>query len=119
MRRMRHRPPVRQRRFPNTRWPLTPGHEIAGRIVELGGGVDDFVIGDRVAVGWFGGHCNGCGPCRNGTFIHCDNMKEPGWQYPGGAMRIGDGSGQRAGPDSVRTLRRRCGYDVLRRCHDV
>ncbi|MGV7944548.1 alcohol dehydrogenase catalytic domain-containing protein [Mycobacterium kansasii] len=70
--------------FPNTPWPLTPAHEIAGRIVELGGGVDDFEIGDRVAVGWFGGHCNRCGPCRKGTFIHCANMKVPGWQYPGG-----------------------------------
>jgi D-arabinose 1-dehydrogenase-like Zn-dependent alcohol dehydrogenase len=70
--------------FPGMSWPLTPGHEIAGTIAELGEGVDEFAVGDRVAVGWFGGHCNRCDPCRKGIFIHCANMKVPSWQYPGG-----------------------------------
>lgn len=65
-------------------WPVTLGHEIAGTIAELGEGVEDFVVGDRVAVGWFGGHCNRCDPCRKGVFIHCANLKVPSWQYPGG-----------------------------------
>ncbi len=65
-------------------WPLTLGHEIAGTIAELGEGVDGFAVGDRVAVGWFGGNCNHCDPCRKGIFIHCANMKVPSWQYPGG-----------------------------------
>jgi D-arabinose 1-dehydrogenase-like Zn-dependent alcohol dehydrogenase len=63
---------------------LTPGHEIAGKIAELGDGVEDFAVGDRVAVGWFGGCCYHCDPCRKGTFIHCANGKVPSWQYPGG-----------------------------------
>ena len=46
--------------FPNMTWPLTPGHEIAGTIAELGDGVEGFAVGDRVAVGWFGGNCNRC-----------------------------------------------------------
>ena len=70
--------------FPGMSWPLTPGHEIAGTIAELGEGVDEFAVGDRVAVGWFGGNCNHCDPCRKGIFIHCANMKVPSWQYPGG-----------------------------------
>ncbi len=70
--------------FPNMSWPLTPGHEIAGTIAELGEGVDDFAVGDRVAVGWFGGCCYHCDPCRKGMFIHCANGKVPSWHYPGG-----------------------------------
>jgi D-arabinose 1-dehydrogenase-like Zn-dependent alcohol dehydrogenase len=70
--------------FPGLSWPLTPGHEIAGKIAELGEGIENFAVGDRVAVGWFGGNCNHCDPCRKGIFIHCENGKVPSWQYPGG-----------------------------------
>ncbi|WP_067667774.1 alcohol dehydrogenase catalytic domain-containing protein [Nocardia miyunensis] len=70
--------------FPGMSWPLTPGHEIAGTIAELGAGVDNYAVGDRVAVGWFGGNCNRCVPCRAGDFIHCENMQVPSWHYPGG-----------------------------------
>jgi D-arabinose 1-dehydrogenase-like Zn-dependent alcohol dehydrogenase len=70
--------------FPGMSWPLTPGHEIAGKIAELGEGVEEFAVGDRVAVGWFGGCCLHCDPCRKGIFIHCANAKVPSWQYPGG-----------------------------------
>src|SRR5215472_14233858 len=70
--------------FPGLSWPLTPGHEIAGTLAEAGAGVPDFAVGDRVAVGWFGGHCGHCVPCRLGDFILCENGQVPGWQYPGG-----------------------------------
>ncbi|TDH52720.1 alcohol dehydrogenase [Mycobacterium eburneum] len=70
--------------FPGLTWPLTPGHEIAGTIAELGPGVTGWAVGDRVAVGWFGGHCNHCIPCRKGDFIHCANGQVPSWHYPGG-----------------------------------
>lgn len=70
--------------FPGLSWPLTPGHEIAGKIAEIGDGVEDFAVGDRVAVGWFGGNCNHCDQCRKGNFITCLNGKVPSWQYPGG-----------------------------------
>jgi alcohol dehydrogenase len=70
--------------FPGIKWPLTPGHEIAGTIAELGEGVEDFAVGDRVAVGWFGGNCNRCVPCRKGQFMQCQRMEVPSWQYPGG-----------------------------------
>jgi len=70
--------------FPGMTWPLTPGHEAAGTIAELGDGVEDFAVGDRVAVGWFGGNCNRCIPCRKGQFMQCQRLQVPSWHYPGG-----------------------------------
>src|SRR6478735_9701891 len=70
--------------FPGLTWPVTPGHEIAGTIAEIGDGVDGFAVGDRVAVGWFGGNCNRCVPCRQGHFMQCVRMQVPSWHYPGG-----------------------------------
>ncbi|MFE2844615.1 alcohol dehydrogenase [Streptomyces scopuliridis] len=71
--------------LPGVRFPLVPGHEIAGRIEELGEGTENaWQVGDRVAVGWFGGSCHHCTPCRQGDFIVCENLKVPGWAYDGG-----------------------------------
>jgi alcohol dehydrogenase len=70
--------------FPNMTWPVTLGHEIAGTVTELGAGVDQFAVGDRVAVGWFGGNCTKCIPCRKGQFMQCANGQVPSWHYPGG-----------------------------------
>ncbi|MFE9612171.1 alcohol dehydrogenase catalytic domain-containing protein [Streptomyces sp. NPDC006012] len=71
---------------PGVRFPVVPGHEIAGRIEALGEGAADmgWQLGDRVAVGWFGGSCGHCTPCRQGDFIVCENLKVPGWAYDGG-----------------------------------
>lgn len=69
---------------PGMSWPLTPGHEIAGRVAEVGDDVEGFSVGDRVAVGWFGGNCNRCVPCRKAQFMQCVNLQIPSWQYPGG-----------------------------------
>jgi alcohol dehydrogenase len=70
--------------FPGLSWPVTPGHEVAGTIAEIGDGVEDFAVGDRVAVGWFGGNCNRCVPCRRGYFMQCERLQVPSWHYPGG-----------------------------------
>ncbi|MDV3129490.1 alcohol dehydrogenase catalytic domain-containing protein [Mycobacterium sp. 21AC1] len=70
--------------FPGLQWPLTLGHELAGTVAEVGDGVEDFAVGDRVAVGWFGGNCNRCVPCRRGYFMQCERMQVPSWHYPGG-----------------------------------
>ncbi|MFB7495639.1 alcohol dehydrogenase [Streptomyces sp. NPDC056161] len=71
---------------PGVRFPVVPGHEIAGRIEALGEGAREmgWQLGDRVAVGWFGGSCGHCTPCRQGDFIVCENLKVPGWTYDGG-----------------------------------
>lgn len=71
--------------FPGMSWPVTPGHEIAGTVAEVGEGVEgDFAVGDRVAVGWFGGNCNRCVPCRKGKVMQCVRFQVPSLAYPGG-----------------------------------
>ena len=105
--------------FPGLSWPLTLGHEIAGKIAEIGPGVEDFAVGDRVAVGWFGGNCNHCAQCRKGLFIHCVNGKVPRLALPRRLRRIGDRAGHRAGPHPRGTLRRGSRSDGLRRCDDL
>lgn len=44
----------------HTVFPVTPGHEIAGTIAEIGENVSRWTVGDRVAIGWFGGNCGDC-----------------------------------------------------------
>ncbi|HEV2634637.1 MAG TPA: alcohol dehydrogenase catalytic domain-containing protein [Actinocrinis sp.] len=70
--------------LPGLTFPLTPGHEIAGHIEALGEGVRGWAVGDRVAVGWFGGYCTTCPQCRRGQFVHCLNAQIPGLSYRGG-----------------------------------
>jgi propanol-preferring alcohol dehydrogenase len=70
--------------FPGLEFPRITGHEIAGRIDALGEGVDSFEVGDRVGVGWHGGHCFKCNPCRRGDFINCENHQVCGISYDGG-----------------------------------
>jgi D-arabinose 1-dehydrogenase-like Zn-dependent alcohol dehydrogenase len=65
-------------------YPRVPGHEIAGVVDAVGDGVEDVKPGDRVGVGWFGGACFRCDPCRRGDFIECLNLKIPGISYDGG-----------------------------------
>ncbi|MEW2395517.1 alcohol dehydrogenase catalytic domain-containing protein [Streptomyces sp. NPDC046862] len=67
-----------------TSFPVTPGHEVAGVVAELGDQVDGWAVGDRVAVGWFGGSCGHCSFCRAGDVVHCPERKIPGLSYPGG-----------------------------------
>lgn len=71
--------------FPDIRYPIVPGHEIAGVIDAVGPDVPkQWAIGRRVGVGWFGGHCGYCEPCRRGDMIDCRNLKIPGVSYNGG-----------------------------------
>jgi D-arabinose 1-dehydrogenase-like Zn-dependent alcohol dehydrogenase len=65
-------------------YPRVPGHEVAGTIDELGPGVTDWKKGERVGVGWHGGHDGTCLPCRRGDFMNCENMLICGISYDGG-----------------------------------
>jgi D-arabinose 1-dehydrogenase-like Zn-dependent alcohol dehydrogenase len=70
--------------FPGVTYPLIPGHEIAGRIDAVGEGVVGWSEGQRVGVGWFGGACYRCEPCRRGDMVACRNLRIPGITYDGG-----------------------------------
>lgn len=69
---------------PGIEYPRVPGHEIAGRIEDIGENVVPWEVGRRVGVGWFGGHCGYCDPCRRGDLISCVNGLVPGIAYDGG-----------------------------------
>ncbi|NDZ78714.1 alcohol dehydrogenase catalytic domain-containing protein [Streptomyces sp. SID10853] len=70
--------------LPGVTFPVTTGHEIAGRVDALGPGADGWQAGDRVAVGWYGGSCGYCGACRSGDAVNCARLEIPGAAYPGG-----------------------------------
>jgi D-arabinose 1-dehydrogenase-like Zn-dependent alcohol dehydrogenase len=70
--------------FPGIRYPAVPGHEIAGRVDAIGPGVTTWRVGQRVGVGWHGGHCGVCTNCRRGDFIMCIKLQVPGMAYDGG-----------------------------------
>jgi 2-desacetyl-2-hydroxyethyl bacteriochlorophyllide A dehydrogenase len=75
---------VRAAAFPGIQLPLIPGHEIAGRIDAVGAHVTSLKVGDRVGVGWHGGHCFTCNACRKGLFINCERPKITGITHDGG-----------------------------------
>jgi D-arabinose 1-dehydrogenase-like Zn-dependent alcohol dehydrogenase len=70
--------------WPGIQYPRVPGHEVAGLIDEVGAGVSGWTIGQRVGVGWHGGHDNICRECRRGDFRNCRNLQVPGISYDGG-----------------------------------
>jgi alcohol dehydrogenase len=70
--------------WPGVQFPVTPGHEIAGHIDALGAGVEGWRQGDRVAIGWSGGYCGVCLPCRRGEFVYCEVGIVTGATFPGG-----------------------------------
>ena len=70
--------------FPGIQYPRVPGHEVAGVVDAVGPGEPLFKPGQRVGLGWHGGHCNYCVPCRHGDFILCENQLISGISFDGG-----------------------------------
>jgi propanol-preferring alcohol dehydrogenase len=64
--------------------PIVPGHEIVGVIDAVGAGVHAWHVGERVGVGYLGGQCNECDPCRRGDFVNCENQPTTGTTVDGG-----------------------------------
>ncbi|GAA4836986.1 alcohol dehydrogenase [Algivirga pacifica] len=75
---------VKEGAFPGMEFPRVPGHEVIGLVEKVGEGVDLWGKGQRVGVGWHGGHCHQCTPCRKGDFINCQNAKITGISFDGG-----------------------------------
>src|SRR4030081_2072076 len=75
---------VKEGLWPGIQYPRVPGHEIAGRIDAIGAEVTLWKPGQRVGVGWHGGHCFQCDPCRRGDFILCQFGKVTAITFDGG-----------------------------------
>jgi D-arabinose 1-dehydrogenase-like Zn-dependent alcohol dehydrogenase len=71
--------------LPGIQYPRIPGHEVAGTIDAIGTGVAAWTVGQRVGVGWHGGHCGYCDSCRHGDFVTCQIAPQvTGISYDGG-----------------------------------
>ncbi len=70
--------------WPGIQYPRVPGHEVAGVVDAVGADVPLFKPGQRVGLGWHGGHCNFCEPCQRGDFVLCENGPISGITFDGG-----------------------------------
>lgn len=68
--------------------PVVPGHEVVGVIDAVGEGVTAWHVGDRVGVGFLGGHCGECTPCRRGDFVNCTAQQQIGTTTDGGYAEV-------------------------------
>jgi D-arabinose 1-dehydrogenase-like Zn-dependent alcohol dehydrogenase len=75
---------TREGAFPGIQYPRVPGHEVAGVIDAVGTGVPGWTVGQAVGVGWNGGYCGYCTPCRRGEFFACINGQVTGVTRDGG-----------------------------------
>src|SRR5713101_2156196 len=75
---------VKEGLWPGLQYPRVPGHEIGGRIDAVGSNVTQWKTGQRVGVGWHGGHDFVCEQCRRGDFAMCVNRKVTGIDFDGG-----------------------------------
>jgi uncharacterized zinc-type alcohol dehydrogenase-like protein len=67
-------------------FPLLPGHEVVGRVTEMGAGVSALAVGDVVGVGWQGRSCGECEWCREGDDHLCRDIAECGTWTPYGGF---------------------------------
>jgi D-arabinose 1-dehydrogenase-like Zn-dependent alcohol dehydrogenase len=70
--------------FPGMAMPRVPGHEVFGTIDEVGEGVAGWQKGQSVGVGWNGGYCAHCDPCRRGELFACTTGAVTGISFDGG-----------------------------------
>ncbi len=75
---------VKGGQFPGLVLPRVPGHEVAGRVDQVGAQVTEWKTGDRAGVGWHGGHCFVCNACRKGLFLNCEKAQVTGITRDGG-----------------------------------
>ena len=86
--------------LPPHKSPVVPGHQIVGRVAELGEGVTEHSLGDRVGVPWLHWTDGTCRYCRRGDENLCDNATFTGWDVDGGYadLAVALGCGQMVRP---------------------
>jgi D-arabinose 1-dehydrogenase-like Zn-dependent alcohol dehydrogenase len=76
---------VKEGHWPGLQYPRVPGHEVVGVVDGVGAGVAAWKPGQRVGVGWHGGHCGYCDACRSGDFFGCQTaLQITGISFDGG-----------------------------------
>ena len=75
---------VKEGLWSGIQYPRVPGHEVAGTIDATGEGVIGWATGQRVGVGWHGGYCGRCDPCRRGDLFACATGQVAGISFDGG-----------------------------------
>ncbi len=76
---------VKEGHWPGLQYPRVLGHEVVGVVDAVGAGVTQWQPGQRVGVGWHGGHCGTCNNCRSGDFFGCTvNLQITGISFDGG-----------------------------------
>jgi propanol-preferring alcohol dehydrogenase len=70
--------------LPKPKLPLIPGHEVVGRIEQIGEGVEDFQLGERVGIPWLGWTCGECKYCRSDRENLCERALFTGYTIDGG-----------------------------------
>ena len=68
--------------------PIVPGHEIVGVVDAVGDRVNTWQVGDRVGLGFLGGHDATCDWCRRGDFVNCENQPQTGTTVDGGYAEV-------------------------------
>lgn len=76
---------IKEGHWPGLQYPRVPGHEVVGIVDAVGAGVSQWKTGQRVGIGWHGGHCGHCDACRNGHFFACQvALQITGISFDGG-----------------------------------
>jgi D-arabinose 1-dehydrogenase-like Zn-dependent alcohol dehydrogenase len=70
--------------MPGVKYPIIPGHEVVGTVSKIGSQVKNWSVGQRIGVGWHGGHCSHCKECLTGNFGSCENSLTTGLNIDGG-----------------------------------
>ncbi|MCZ8238795.1 MAG: NAD(P)-dependent alcohol dehydrogenase [Leptospiraceae bacterium] len=60
----------------NTTYPLVPGHEVVGEVIDLGSQVKNLKVGDKVGLGWMAGSCMHCDQCMSGSHNLCSSLEQ-------------------------------------------
>jgi propanol-preferring alcohol dehydrogenase len=70
--------------LPDPRLPIVPGHEIVGRVITVGEGVEGLGLGTRVGIPWLAWTCDTCDFCQRGQENLCENALFTGYTRDGG-----------------------------------